>query len=94
MESGAAHHGSLSYSGPPWDEMSPEQKEAYLEQQRQAKIKQAQYEEQERKRKIRKGILIGIGVAIVLGLLIVLICWLAPAFKEGWEQGQKIVNGK
>lgn len=90
MGSGGGHHGGSGYTGPSWDEMSPAQKEAYLEQQKQAKIRQAEYEEKEKKRKIRKGIFIGIGIAILIVIIILLVRACAPAFKEGWEQGQKI----
>lgn len=94
MGSGAAQHGGSVYTGPSWDEMSPEQKEDYLEQKRQVKIRLAQYEEEERKRKIKNGILVGIGVVIVLGLLILLTCCSTLAFHENWKLSQQVMNGK
>ncbi len=75
MGSGGQNHGS-TYNTKTWDEMSPEEKEAYLAQRKQAEIRQREYLEEQRKRKKRNAILIGIGLIILLILIITLIVYI------------------
>lgn len=74
MGAGGAYHGGSSMSESSWDEMSPEQKEAYLKQQKQAKIKAEEYSAAKRRRKVGWGIFFGIVALIVIVIIIALAC--------------------
>lgn len=87
-----SYHGSSAQTGPSWEEMSPEQKEAFLVEQKAIKARQAAYEEEQNKKKIIKGVFIGILVIVLLVILIIAISSCAPYMKKGWEEGQKIAE--
>lgn len=75
MGSGGQNHGSAS-NVKTWDEMTPEEKEAYLAQRRLAEMRQREYLEEQRRRKKRNAILIGIGLVILLIPIILLIVYI------------------
>ncbi len=80
MGSGGQYHGSTSNTKT-WDEMTPEEKEAYLAQRRLAEMRQREYLEEQRRRKKRNAILIGIGLIILLALIITLIVYIKNQIK-------------
>ncbi len=57
---------------PNWDDMTPEEKEKYLEEQKQAKIRAEKYAEEERRRKKITWAFFGIAAIILIIVIIVI----------------------
>ena len=76
MGSGGGYHGSFE---PNWDEMSPEEKQNYLNEQRQRQIRQREYEARQQRQKAyeaserKKSIILWTCLAIVAVVIVIVV---------------------